>query len=164
METTNLLALQTVEQAITDRLELLAQREHERELKRIEEERKLLVAKADFAQALADCIAAHFGIALDPAYLYANVAHDYADYFRFTTEFDAPRLDDGRAVRASLYMRYSTTAKDLRESRRPTWVGLRNISRRGDGSFDDDDHFPDMYKCESSDFVEAITFAKTGKR
>ena len=157
--------LRTIDEAILDRLEVIAERDHQRQLARLAEERRILQAKTEFARVLSERIAKEWGVALAADLIFANLEYDgYESNFRLKIEFELLGTDAGAAVRGTLRMQHVMSLQGLCEGRPIPWQGYRNVAKSNDGTFDYEDCYPDYNDCKTDDLIEAITYVKTGKK
>lgn len=153
----------SMDEAIQSHLEAIAKRDHERELIRLAKERRVLEEKEELARLLTQHIGKQYGVCVTTAWIYDNLKREdgYVDdvRFRLYVEFE-PEIVEGKGAVGTLTM---LPAVNVEELQRPPcyieWKALRSYFRPGD-----ERRYDDFDECRSENFVEALTFAKTGKQ
>lgn len=151
----------TLDEAIADRLAYIEEVERQREIARQQEAARIEAAKLEFAGALAVKVLAIFGIDLGVEWFAGNITEEYSR-FKFDREIDANPMV-GMEVSASVATRFPLGLNEVIEADYVDWRGYRAWRKPGrdDGPING---FEDATRIDTTDFVEAVTYAKTGKR
>lgn len=159
--------LKSMDEVIQDRLEVIAQRNYERQRECLAQQRRQLELKKEFSYLLSKHLGEKYGVCIAAAWIYDNLKLDSGycgeeSHYYFWIQFE-PEKVDGETVRGGLAMQRSLKPDDIQHSAYLIkWKGWRSRERQPKDALDDGNVFVD--RCDTDDFVEALTFAKTSKR